>query len=277
MAYKQCITNQSTIRVTAAYGSYPSGGYHGGLDTVHTNLQAFAPKSGTVVVAHTWQGGISGNDSWGNYIVVSMGNNQFWLAGHLASQSHTVGEVINEGDFIGTQGRTGNVTGIHTHWEFWNGGQSTRYRTDPSTILRIPNAVGTYSVEWDTESTEPGPEPPIPPEPPEPPKPTGDYIIIPSPEAGIYKKPISISISVINSKTFEPANGVIEYFVSPISKVPKYKLYTKPFRVSFKISHVYIKFTPSDGSGYITYEGIYHINKFSWIFYLKQGAYYGNP
>ena len=147
MAYKQCITNQSTIRVTAAYGSYPSGGYHGGLDTVHTNLQAFAPKSGTVVVAHTWQGGTSGNDSWGNYIVVSMGNNQFWLAGHLASQSHTVGEVINEGDFIGTQGRTGNVTGIHTHWEFWNGGQSTRYRTDPSTILRIPNAVGTYSVE----------------------------------------------------------------------------------------------------------------------------------
>ena len=270
MAYKQCITNQSTIRVTAAYGSYPSGGYHGGLDTVHTNLQAFAPKSGTVVVAHTWQGGTSGNDSWGNYIVVSMGNNQFWLAGHLASQSHTVGEVINEGDFIGTQGRTGNVTGIHTHWEFWNGGQSTRYRTDPSTILRIPNAVGTYSVEWDTESIEPGPEPPTP-------EPVGDYIIIPSPEAGVYKNPILVNVRVINAKTYEVANGVIEYFVSPISKVPNYKLYTKPFRVSFKISHVYIKFTPSDGSGYVTYEGIYHINKFSWIFYLKQGAYYGNP
>ena len=192
MVYTQCITHQSTIRVTAAYGSYPSGGYHGGLDTVHTNLQAFAPKSGTVVVAHTWQGGTSGNDSWGNYIVVSMGNNQFWLAGHLASQSHTVGEVINECDFIGTQGRTGNVTGIHTHWEFWNGGQSTRYRTDPSTILRIPNAVGTYSVEWDTESTEPGPEPPIPPEPPAP----SDYNIAFLPPEGVYKFPIKAAIRI---------------------------------------------------------------------------------
>lgn len=253
MAYKQCITNQSTLRVTAAYGQYPSGGYHGGLDTVHTNNLAYAPKSGTVVVAHTWQGGTTGVDSWGNYIVVSMGNNQYWLAGHFASQIHSVGEVLTEGDYIGQQGRTGNVTGIHTHWEFWNGGQSTAYRADPSSILRIPNTVGTYEVEWDTESGSPDP-----PTPPDPPQPAGDYIIIPSPEAGTYKYPVRVSIRVIDSKTLETATGTIEYFVSPVRKTPAYKSYTGKILLNHKKNYLYIKFTDEAGN-YVTYEGFYII------------------
>lgn len=272
MAYKQCITNQSTIRVTAAYGSYPSGGYHGGLDTVHTNLQAFAPKSGTVVVAHTWQGGTSGNDSWGNYIVVSMGNNQFWLAGHLASQSHTVGEVINEGDFIGTQGRTGNVTGIHTHWEFWNGGQSTRYRTDPSTILRIPNAVGTYSVEWDTEYTEPGPEPPTPPEPPAP----SEYNIAFLPPEGAYKFPIKAAIRIYdaNGNTISDIPGTLYYSYSHIeldsSKI-NWKPYNSPILMNGFLNFFMAKLVLDDGTE-IRSMAIYTIlsKRNKWIYYIKR-------
>ena len=160
MAYGQSITTGATIYESAGYPTYPSGGYHGGIDTVHTDLLAYAPKSGTVVTAHVWQGGTSGNDSWGNYIVVDMGNNQYWLAAHFTSQLHRVGEVITKGDFIGTQGRTGNATGTHTHWEYWNGGRSTAYRADPSVILGIPNgAPATYEVYWDANDPGPGPGP----------------------------------------------------------------------------------------------------------------------
>lgn len=159
--YPQSITDQSTIYESAGYPTYPSGGVHGGIDTVHNNHLAYAPLSGTVVVAHVWQGGTDNVESWGNYIVVDMGNNQYWLAAHFAAQIHTVGEQITKGQFIGTQGATGDVTGIHTHWEYWNGGQSTAFRADPSVILGIPNgAPATYDVSWDaTDPPGPGPGP----------------------------------------------------------------------------------------------------------------------
>lgn len=159
MAYAQCICGASSLDVKAAYGTYPSGGYHGGQDTVHPDLKAYAPKSGTVVTAHVWQGGTSGNDSWGNYIVVQFAPGQYWLAAHFARQLHHVGETITAGQFIGQQGVTGNVTGAHTHWEYWNGGQSTKYRTNPSLVTGIPNAVGTYSVSWDASGETPEPDP----------------------------------------------------------------------------------------------------------------------
>lgn len=157
--YPQSITDQSTIYESAGYPQYPGGGYHGGIDTVHNNHLAYAPASGTVVVAHVWQGTTADEDSWGNYIVVDMGDNNYWLAAHFTDQLHTVGEVITKGDYIGQQGMTGNVTGIHTHWEYWVGGQSTAYRADPSPLLGIPNgAPATYDVSWNADDP-PGPGP----------------------------------------------------------------------------------------------------------------------
>lgn len=165
-SYGQSITTESTVYESAGYPEYPGGGYHGGIDTVHNDLLAYAPQGGTIVTAHVWQGGTSGNDSWGNYIVVDMGSNRYWLAAHFASQTHRAGEVLSKGDLIGTQGQTGNATGIHTHWEYWDGGQSTAYRADPSVILGIPNgAPATYDVYWDADDPGPGPDPPDPPGP----------------------------------------------------------------------------------------------------------------
>lgn len=157
--YAQSITDQSTIYESAGYPVYPNGGAHGGIDTVHNNHRSYAPASGTVVVAHVWQGGTESNESWGNYIVVDMGGNQYWLAAHFAAQLHSVGEQITKGQFIGIQDRTGNATGIHTHWELWSGGQSTAYRVDPSGLLGIPNsAPAWYDVSWDA-TTDPDPDP----------------------------------------------------------------------------------------------------------------------
>lgn len=163
MPYKQCITDGSTIRVTASYPHYDDGTRHSGIDTVHTDHKAFAPYGGTVMRAWHWEGGTAGHNSWGNHIVVKFAENQYWLAAHFASQIWSEGDTITQGQYIGEQGATGNVTGIHTHWEYWNGGYSVNYRDNPAIILRIPNAVGTYDVEWDA-----GGEPPTPPEPPGP-------------------------------------------------------------------------------------------------------------
>lgn len=157
--YPQSITDQKTIFESAGYPAYTDGSYHGGIDTVHGNHLAYAPESGTVVAAHTWQGGTTGIDSWGNYIVVDMGSSTYWLAAHFAAQTHSVGEQITKGDLIGTQGRTGNVTGVHTHWEYWVGGQSTKYRQDPATLLGIPNGRGIYQVSWDASGPAPDPGP----------------------------------------------------------------------------------------------------------------------
>lgn len=153
MAYAQSITDGSTIRVTAGYPSYSDGSAHRGIDTVHTDLMAYAPASGTVIVAQTWNGSTTGNQSWGNCIRVQMADGRVWLAAHFASQIHYVGETITKGDFIGVQGATGNATGNHTHWELWS--SSAGGLNDPSSLIGIPNAVGTYDVTWDA-STDPG-------------------------------------------------------------------------------------------------------------------------
>lgn len=154
--YPQCITNQTTIRVTAAYPSYPDGAPHRGIDTVHTNYSIYAPEGGVVEWAQVWDGHTTtGNQSWGNAIRVRMADGRRWLAAHMASQPYSVGDTITKGQYVAQQGATGNVTGIHTHWEAWNTDGSL---FDPSEIIRVPNAVGTWNVSWDAGGT---PEPPL--------------------------------------------------------------------------------------------------------------------
>lgn len=160
--YPQCITGGSTIFESAGYPWYPSGGKHGGIDTVHTDLRAYAPLAGTIVTANHWNGDTNPNSmqSYGNYIVVDTHDGNYWLAGHFAAQINTAGTELAAGDYIGQQGQTGNVTGTHTHWERWVGGYGTKYRVDPSDMLRIPNGRGTYNVSWDAGgSVEPDPDP----------------------------------------------------------------------------------------------------------------------
>lgn len=155
--YKQCITDVSPIRVTAGYPAYADGSPHRGIDTVHGNHKAYAPESGVVVVAQHWNGSTSGDQSWGNMIKVRMADGTTWRAAHFASQIWNVGDTISKGQFIGTQGQTGYATGIHTHWEYADAAGNLR---DPSSIIRVPNQVGTWEVEWDSGGgPDPGPGP----------------------------------------------------------------------------------------------------------------------
>lgn len=182
MAYKQCFTTNPTVRVTSGYPNYPGGSYHGAADIVLSpNTSIYAITAGTIVRAYVWQGGTEGVASWGNHIVVQMGDNEYWLCAHMARQEMSVGMTIQSGQYIGSQGGTGNVTGDHVHWEHWVGGYSTAYRVDPFPLLGIPNALGTYEVEWDASGN------PIPPDE------TGDIVI--NPKSGVYAREKTITIT----------------------------------------------------------------------------------
>ena len=150
MAYKQSITKLNTIEVTAGYPYYSDGSEHGGIDYVTGDHQFYSPVSGTVVWAQEWDGySTSGNQSWGNMICVEFATNRYVLMAHFAQQLWQEGATIQKGELAGVQGETGNAFGIHTHVEYWDGGQSTQYRQDPASITGIPNQVGTFDVEWD--------------------------------------------------------------------------------------------------------------------------------
>lgn len=154
MPYPQSITRQSTITVTAGYPYYPGGSEHGGIDYVTNDNLFYSPVAGRVVWAQVWNGETTGNQSWGNMILIQFGTNQYCLLAHFAEQLWSEGAQIGKGQFVGVQGQSGNVTGTHTHVEYWSGGQSTAYRVDPSIITGIPNDTSRpfpqiYEVTWD--------------------------------------------------------------------------------------------------------------------------------
>lgn len=106
------------------------GKAHGGTDYAPTssNLDILAFESGTV--AEVGYDSISGN-----YIVIK-GNKYFCFTGHLKSKpSLKKGAKVKEGQKIGTFGKTGKATGIHTHNEIWTK-LWERYRYDPEKIYK---------------------------------------------------------------------------------------------------------------------------------------------
>lgn len=155
MPYTQTLTKENQIDVTQEY----SPGGHGGMDVVCLDSAhaLYSPVAGTIVWAQVWNGDTSpgGNMSWGNLILIEFAYNQYILLAHLAEQTWTEGQTIQKGQYVGAQGNTGYSFGIHTHIEYWNGGQSSRYRQDPSPIIGIPNQVGYWDVVW-------GGKPPLP-------------------------------------------------------------------------------------------------------------------
>lgn len=92
-------------------------GLHGynGIDLgapVGTNVMASA--GGTVIIAlgnGGWNGG------YGNYIVIQHPNGTQTLYAHLSKVYVARGQVVGQGESIGTVGKTGKATGPHLHFE----------------------------------------------------------------------------------------------------------------------------------------------------------------
>ena len=110
--------------VTAGFPNYPAsfgGGRHDGIDIAPRgakNLSVVATKTGVVTKVVT---GMSNTYpytySYGNYVIVSHGNNQATLYAHLNSVNVKKGQYVSQGQQIGILGNTGYSTGPHLHFE----------------------------------------------------------------------------------------------------------------------------------------------------------------
>lgn len=99
------------------------GGNHIGIDLVgngYTLDDVVAHSSGVVTFTQTGRQnnqGSTGNESYGNFVIINHGNGYETLYAHLNNVYVNVGEEVEKGSLIGTMGNTGNSYGAHLHFE----------------------------------------------------------------------------------------------------------------------------------------------------------------
>lgn len=127
--------------VTATYGQ--EGKYwvngHKGIDLVPDNPSIYCSCDGIVrKVAYDASG-------WGQYVSVGDDQGRRHIFCHLVKGSVKVkeGQRVTRSTIIGTMGATGNVSGIHLHFQLQQGEKVI----DPTPYLGIPNKKGKYNSE----------------------------------------------------------------------------------------------------------------------------------
>ncbi len=113
-------------------------GNHKGIDIpAPAGTSIFASKSGIVIT--------SGYDSsYGNYVVISHGNNDSTLYAHMSKRAVSVGASVSQGQVVGYVGTTGRSTGNHLHFEVRVNGN----RVDP--VNMFPDLTLYYSSSGST-------------------------------------------------------------------------------------------------------------------------------
>jgi len=117
--------------VTSLYGfrQHPISGE----GDFHTGIDLAAPQGTRVACA--WSGRVAEtgwSNGYGNYVLVSHSGGLATFYAHLSSVSVKTGEVLRQGEQIGTVGSTGVSTGPHRHWEIRIGEK----RADPAWVLQ---------------------------------------------------------------------------------------------------------------------------------------------
>lgn len=112
--------------VSCYYGGY-SG--HRGMDIAGAwGTPVVAAESGTVIAANDYD---SWGDSWGYYVLIYHNGTFTTRYAHLSSLAVVNGQQVSQGDVVGYEGATGNVTGPHLHFEVYENGS----RVDPMIYL----------------------------------------------------------------------------------------------------------------------------------------------
>lgn len=130
-----------SFKITAIYGQkgpYWKNG-HQGIDFVSDNKNIYATCDGTVrVVAYDEAG-------WGQYVSIGDKDGRRHIFCHLVEGSVKVkkGDKVTRNTIIGTMGATGNVSGLHLHYQLQNGSTVI----DPTPYLGIPNKIGSYNSD----------------------------------------------------------------------------------------------------------------------------------
>lgn len=95
-----------------SYNNGPYDSFHTGIDfgTCAANLNIYSAGAGRVVYTGQWF-------VRGNSVVIDHGWGIYTGYWHQESFQVKVGDIVQEGQLIGTVGNTGRSTGSHLHWE----------------------------------------------------------------------------------------------------------------------------------------------------------------
>lgn len=96
---------------------------------------------------------ISGEKSWGNYVLIEHENGMYSRYAHLKDVYCKVGETVNENTTIGYMGNSGNANGVHLHFEVQTN-ESSSSRIDPTPYLTKKIAENVQKDETKNENTE---------------------------------------------------------------------------------------------------------------------------
>lgn len=126
------------FNITATYGQTGSlwKAGHKGIDFTAPDRRVFCTCEGTVrLVAFDPNG-------WGQYVSVGDAEGRRHLFCHLVKGSVSVkaGDKVTPLTVLGTMGATGNVTGLHLHFQLQQG----ETPIDPTAYLGVPNRTGSY-------------------------------------------------------------------------------------------------------------------------------------
>ena len=150
-------------RVTQPYTYDTQAFGHGGIDIVgddDAHVRLGNCSGGVVEWVQSWDGHTkSGDQSYGNLVVVKGDDGNRYYHAHLALITCKAGDRVRTGDVLGVMGSTGNSTGAHTHVEGRHG-KDTSTRFCPAEYCGVDNRCGTYH----SAGAEPTPsvtEPPV--------------------------------------------------------------------------------------------------------------------
>ncbi|HPT66154.1 MAG TPA: M23 family metallopeptidase [Candidatus Woesebacteria bacterium] len=103
--------------------------YHRAVDVANASNPAIVAAQGGTVTSSGWNAG-----GYGNYVVVNHGNGYSTLYAHMLNNSIVVtpGQVVKQGQKLGTMGSTGRSTGTHLHFEI----RGPKGNIDPLSVLR---------------------------------------------------------------------------------------------------------------------------------------------
>lgn len=117
---------------------------HDGLDLVGLDSKEIYSTVNGVVERAGWENPENKKQGFGLYVRIKQnGSNDRYYFGHLSKVKVKVGQAVNIGDNIGTEGSTGRSTGSHCHYCV-RGNCSKEQIRDICAISGIENKLGTY-------------------------------------------------------------------------------------------------------------------------------------